>query len=115
MRRGAARIRSIANADRRGVVDQANEASEAALLIFLGVDYGPPALRQSTKCTLPTGLPLVLGASAYAAIHRRLLLGGIFQLVTPASGLRYPASHVVCQGGYSAPAHVLRLLWLRSS
>jgi hypothetical protein len=48
MPRGAARIRSIANADRWGVVDQANEASEAALLIFLGVDYGPPALRQSS-------------------------------------------------------------------
>ena len=60
----------------------ANEASVAALLIFLGVDYGAAGAAAIIQRTLLTGLSLVLGASAYAAIHRRLHLGGIFQLVT---------------------------------
>jgi len=36
----------------------------------------------SIQRALVTGLSLGLGAGAYAAIHRRLHLGGIFQLVT---------------------------------
>jgi glycosyltransferase 2 family protein len=60
----------------------ANEATVAALLIFLGVDYGDAGAAAIIQRTLSTGLSLVLGLSAYAAIHRRLHLGGIFQLVT---------------------------------
>jgi glycosyltransferase 2 family protein len=60
----------------------ANEASVAALLIFLGVDYGAAGAAAIIQRALVTGLSLGLGAGSYAAIHRRLHLGGIFQLVT---------------------------------
>jgi len=60
----------------------ANEATVAALLIFLGVDYGVAGAAAIIQRGLMTGLSLLLGAGAYAAIHRRLHLGGIFQLVT---------------------------------
>ncbi len=60
----------------------ANEATVAALLIFLGVDYGDAGAAAIIQRTLSTGLSLVLGLSAYWAIHSRLHLGGIFQLVT---------------------------------
>jgi uncharacterized protein (TIRG00374 family) len=60
----------------------ANEASVAALLIFLGFDYGAAGAAAIIQRALVTGLSLALGASAYAAIHRRLHLGGIFQLLT---------------------------------
>jgi uncharacterized protein (TIRG00374 family) len=60
----------------------ANEATVAALLIFLGVDYGSAGAAAIIQRGLMTGLSLVLGLTAYAAIHRRLHLGGIFQLVT---------------------------------
>jgi glycosyltransferase 2 family protein len=67
----------------------ANEASVAALLIFLGFDYGAAGAAAVIQRTLITGLSLGLGAGAYATIHRRLHLGGIFQLVprhpTPSS------------------------------
>lgn len=59
----------------------ANEASVAALLIFLGVDYGSAGAAAIIQRALVTGLSLSLGAGAYAAIHRRLHLGGIFQVV----------------------------------
>lgn len=62
----------------------ANEASVAALLVFLGFGYGPAGAAAVIQRALVTGLSLVLGASAYAVIHRRLRLGGLFQLVTPA-------------------------------
>jgi glycosyltransferase 2 family protein len=60
----------------------ANEASVAALLIFLGVDYGAAGAAAFIQRALVTGLSLVLGFTAYAAINRRLHLGGIFQLVS---------------------------------
>ncbi|MDQ6715218.1 MAG: lysylphosphatidylglycerol synthase domain-containing protein, partial [Actinomycetota bacterium] len=60
----------------------ANEASVAALLIFLGFDYGAAGAAAIIQRALVTGLSLVLGFSAYAAINRRLRLGGIFQLVS---------------------------------
>jgi glycosyltransferase 2 family protein len=60
----------------------ANEASVAALLIFLGVDYGAAGAAAFIQRALVTGLSLVLGFGAYAAINRRLHLGGIFQLVS---------------------------------
>lgn len=60
----------------------ANEASVAALLIFLGFDYGAAGAAAVIQRALVTGLSLGLGAAAYAVIHRRLRLGGIFQLVT---------------------------------
>lgn len=59
----------------------ANEASVAALLIFLGLDYGSAGAAAIIQRALVTGLSLGLGFSAYAAINRRLHLGGIFQLV----------------------------------
>jgi uncharacterized protein (TIRG00374 family) len=60
----------------------ANEASVAALLIFLGFDYGAAGAAAIIQRTLVTGLSLALGAAAYAVIHRRLNLGGIFQVMT---------------------------------
>ena len=60
----------------------ASEASVAALLVFLGVDYGAAGAAAVIQRTLSTGLSLALGAGAYAAIHRRLHLAGIFQLIT---------------------------------
>jgi uncharacterized protein (TIRG00374 family) len=60
----------------------ASEASVAALLVFLGVDYGAAGAAAVIQRTLATGLSVALGAGAYAAIHRRLHLAGIFQLVT---------------------------------
>lgn len=64
----------------------ANEASVAALLIFLGVGYGAAGAAAVIQRALVTGLSLALGAAAYAGIHRRLHLGSIFQLVTPRRG-----------------------------
>jgi glycosyltransferase 2 family protein len=64
----------------------ANEATVAALLIFLGFDYGAAGAAAIIQRGLSTGLSILLGVTAYAAIHRRLHLGGIFQLVT-----RWPA------------------------
>jgi uncharacterized membrane protein YbhN (UPF0104 family) len=60
----------------------ANEASVAALLIFLGFDYGAAGAAAIIQRTIVTGLSLALGAGAYAVIHQRLKLGGIFQLLT---------------------------------
>jgi uncharacterized protein (TIRG00374 family) len=60
----------------------ANEATVAALLIFLGFDYGAAGAAAIIQRSLLTGLSLLLGVSTYAAIHRRLHLGGIFQLMT---------------------------------
>jgi glycosyltransferase 2 family protein len=59
----------------------ASEASVAALLVFLGVDYGAAGAAAVIQRTLSTGLSLALGATAYAAIHKRLHLAGIFQLI----------------------------------
>lgn len=58
----------------------ANEASVAALLIFLGVDAGSAGAAAIIQRGLMTGLSVVLGFSAYALINKRLHLGGIFQL-----------------------------------
>ncbi len=60
----------------------ASEASVAALLVFLGVDYGSAGAAAVIQRTLSTGLSLALGAGAYAVIHERLHLAGMFQLVT---------------------------------
>jgi uncharacterized membrane protein YbhN (UPF0104 family) len=60
----------------------ANEASVAALLIFLGVGYGAAGAAAVIQRALVTGLSLILGLSAYTLINRRLHLGGIFQLVS---------------------------------
>jgi glycosyltransferase 2 family protein len=62
----------------------ANEASVAALLIFLGVDYGAAGAAAFIQRALVTGLSLALGLAAYTAINQRLHLGGIFQLVSRA-------------------------------
>jgi uncharacterized protein (TIRG00374 family) len=59
----------------------ANEASVAALLIFLGFDYGTAGAAAIIQRALITGLSLALGAGAYAAIHSRLHLGGVFQVL----------------------------------
>ncbi len=59
----------------------ANEASVAALLIFLGFDYGTAGAAAVIQRALTTLLSLGLGVAAYAAVKRRLQLGGIFQLV----------------------------------
>jgi glycosyltransferase 2 family protein len=58
----------------------ANEASVAALLIFLGVDPGSAGAAAIIQRGLMTGLSLILGFSSYALINKRLHLGGIFQL-----------------------------------
>ena len=58
----------------------ANEASVAALLIFLGVSAGAAGAAAIIQRGLMTGLSLILGFAAYAAINKRLHLGGIFQL-----------------------------------
>ncbi len=58
----------------------ANEASVAALLIFLGVDAGSAGAAAIIQRGLMTGLSLILGFSSYALINKRLHLGGIFQL-----------------------------------
>jgi len=60
----------------------ANEATVAALLIFLGFDYGAAGAAAVMQRSLLTGLSVLLGVSSYAAIHRRLHLGGMFQLIT---------------------------------
>jgi uncharacterized membrane protein YbhN (UPF0104 family) len=59
----------------------ANEASVAALLIFLGYNSGAAGAAAIIQRALVSGLSLGLGFASYAAIHRRLNLGGIFQLV----------------------------------
>ncbi|MHB8536543.1 MAG: lysylphosphatidylglycerol synthase transmembrane domain-containing protein [Candidatus Dormibacteria bacterium] len=58
----------------------ANEASVAALLIFLGFDSGSAGAAAIIQRGLMTGLSVVLGFAAYAMINERLHLGGIFQL-----------------------------------
>ena len=58
----------------------ANEASVAALLIFLGFDGGSAGAAAIIQRGLMTGLSLVLGFAAYVVIKDRLHLGGIFQL-----------------------------------
>jgi uncharacterized protein (TIRG00374 family) len=58
----------------------ANEASVAALLIFLGVDAGSAGAAAIIQRGLMTGLSVILGFTAYALINKRLHLGGIFQL-----------------------------------
>ncbi len=58
----------------------ANEASVAALLIFLGVDAGSAGAAAIIQRGLLTGLSLILGFAAYLAINKRLHLGGVFQL-----------------------------------
>jgi glycosyltransferase 2 family protein len=58
----------------------ANEASVAALLIFLGFDAGSAGAAAIIQRGLMTGLSLILGFGAYALINKRLHLGGIFQL-----------------------------------
>jgi glycosyltransferase 2 family protein len=58
----------------------ANEASVAALLIFLGFEPGSAGAAAVIQRGLMTGLSLILGFAAYAMINKRLHLGGIFQL-----------------------------------
>jgi uncharacterized protein (TIRG00374 family) len=58
----------------------ANEASVAALLIFLGFNTGAAGGAAIIQRGLMTGLSLILGFGAYLAINKRLHLGGIFQL-----------------------------------
>lgn len=72
----------------------ANEASVAALLIFLGFDYGAAGAAAVIQRALVTALSLGLGFAAYRVVNRRLHLGGIFQLVShrPTSA-REPAGH----------------------
>jgi uncharacterized protein (TIRG00374 family) len=60
----------------------ANEASVAALLIFLGFDHGAAGAAAIIQRALVTGLSLGLGFGAYTMIRGRLHLGGIFQLVS---------------------------------
>jgi uncharacterized protein (TIRG00374 family) len=69
----------------------ANEASVAALLIFLGFDSGVAGAAAVIQRSVVTLLSLGLGAAAYAAIHKRLNLGGMFQLLSRTSPRR-PAS-----------------------
>jgi glycosyltransferase 2 family protein len=58
----------------------ANEASVAALLIFLGFGTGGAGAAAIIQRGLMTGLSLILGFASYALINKRLHLGGIFQL-----------------------------------
>lgn len=60
----------------------ANEASVAALLIFLGFDYGTAGAAAVIQRALVTLLSVGLGFTAYKVVNRRLHLGGIFQLVS---------------------------------
>lgn len=60
----------------------ANEASVAALLIFLGFPSGSAGAAAIIQRELMTGLSLILGFAAYALINQQLHLGGIFQLVS---------------------------------
>jgi glycosyltransferase 2 family protein len=60
----------------------ANEASVAALLIFLGFQTGSAGAAAIIQRGLMTGLSLILGFAAYALINQRLHLGGIFQLIS---------------------------------
>ena len=64
----------------------ANEASVAALLIFLGFSPGAAGAAAIIQRVLVTGLSLGLGGGAYAAIHTRLHLGRMFQLVSRQTG-----------------------------
>ena len=66
----------------------ANEASTAALLIFLGFGRGAAGAVAVMQRLLVTGLSLALGLGAYAAIHRRLRLGGVLQLFARPSAAR---------------------------
>lgn len=60
----------------------ANEASVAALLVFLGFPLGAAGAAAVLQRTLVTGLSVVLGVAAYEAVKSRLHLGSLFQLVT---------------------------------
>lgn len=60
----------------------ANEASVTALLIFLGFDYGAAGAAAVIQRGLVSLLSLGLGFTAYRTIHRRLHLGGIFQVIS---------------------------------
>jgi len=75
----------------------ANEASVAALLIFLGIDTGAAGAAAIIQRGLLTGLSVILGFTAYALINKRLHLGGIFQLFA-----RRPAPSQTVQ---PAPVH----------
>jgi uncharacterized protein (TIRG00374 family) len=61
----------------------ANEASVAALLIFLGFASGSAGAAAVIQRGLMTGLSVILGFGAYTLINKRLHLGGIFQLFSP--------------------------------
>jgi len=78
----------------------ANEASVAALLIFLGVDYGSAGAVAIIQRTLITGLSLGLGFASYTAIRRRLHLGGLFQVFArrPDVAVDAPAKPLVHSG-----------------
>lgn len=79
----------------------ANEASVAALLIFLGLDYGAAGAAAVIQRALVTGLSLLLGAAAYAAVKQRLHLGSIFQLVSRKTA----ASPIPVTAGGAAHVH----------
>jgi glycosyltransferase 2 family protein len=69
----------------------ANEASVAALLVFLGFDYGSAGAAAVIQRALISVLSLGLGFVAYRSINRRLHLGGIFQLVSRPALIRSQA------------------------
>lgn len=71
----------------------ANEASVAALLIFLGFDSGAAGAAAVIQRALVTCLSLGLGFAAYRTINRRLHLGGIFQLVVRRSAATGAPAH----------------------
>lgn len=78
----------------------ANEASVAALLIFLGFDYGSAGAAAVIQRSLVTLLSLGLGFAAYSVTKRRLHLGGIFQLVSRRPGAAAaPATRSAGAGG----------------
>jgi len=62
----------------------ANEATVAATLVLLGLARGVAGAAAIIQRVLITGLSLGLGLAAYSLIHKRLHLGGRFQLVARA-------------------------------
>ncbi len=62
----------------------ANEATVAASLVLLGLARGVAGAAAIIQRVLITGLSLGLGLGAYSLIHKRLHLGGRFQLVARA-------------------------------
>jgi glycosyltransferase 2 family protein len=62
----------------------ANEATVAATLVLLGLARGVAGAAAIIQRVLITGLSLGLGLGAYALIHKRLHLGGRFQLLARA-------------------------------